>query len=392
MTADTEDQGEGRDDARLSPLEREIKFSDDEGEAAAAWKQLPPEREFFANPYDPPVKSLVQEIKDGELDVRPSFQRYGTWDDTRKSKLIESVLLNIPIPTLFFAEDDDKSKVVVDGQQRLTALREYLENRYALIGLEVLAGLNEKRFDDLTERQQKIIRNRTLRCLVISARSDSEIRFQVFERLNTGGIPLNAQEVRHCVYRGPFNDLLHKIVRWSVLQELLGLPSFHPRMNDCELVLRFFAVRESLPTYTPPMKTLLNEYMRRHRYDDDAKIAEQANAFETAVAPVVAAFGKLAFRSVYKRSDGRTANDRSVNRAVFDIQMIVMEGIDSRWAAEKRDVIRDVFADLCLNDNVFADAVRRATADKTRMEYRLRRWKERLQELGATLPASSRLP
>ncbi len=148
------------EETELRP-EPEMKFGDDEGEASAAWEQLPPEREFFATPYDPPIKALVQEIKDRELEVRPSFQRYAIWDEVRKSKLIESVLLNIPIPTLFFAEDDDKTRVVVDGQQRLLAVKEFLENRYALSGLEVLRALVGKRFDDLTPRQQKIIRNRS---------------------------------------------------------------------------------------------------------------------------------------------------------------------------------------------------------------------------------------
>src|SRR5437762_13971128 len=138
----------------------------------------------------------------------------------------------MPVPSLSLEAGDQTPKVRVDGHQRLAARKEYLENRYALRGLQVLTPLNGKRAEELTPQQQRIIKNRTLRCLVISARSDSEIRFQVFERLNTGGIPLNAQEVRHCVYRSSFNDLLHKLVRWRAFQQLLGLSTFHPRMND----------------------------------------------------------------------------------------------------------------------------------------------------------------
>jgi len=99
MSDDPPDTVGGNEEASVKRVEPEMKFTDDEGTEAAAWQQLPPEREFFANPYDPPIKALVQEMKEGELDVRPSFQRYGVWDDTRKSKLVESVLLNIPIPT-----------------------------------------------------------------------------------------------------------------------------------------------------------------------------------------------------------------------------------------------------------------------------------------------------
>ena len=101
----------------------EDEYADDEGEDAIAWQELPPDRDFFASPYDPPIKSLVQEIRERELIVRPTFQRYQVWDDTIKSRFVESILLNIPIPTLFFADDEDK-KVVVDGQQRLLALKD----------------------------------------------------------------------------------------------------------------------------------------------------------------------------------------------------------------------------------------------------------------------------
>src|SRR5581483_252129 len=372
--------------------EPEIKFEDEQGEAAVEWEHLPPEREFFATPYDPPVKALVGEIRDKELDIRPSFQRYAVWDRTRKSKFIESLLLNIPIPTLFFAEDEDGSKVVVDGQQRLLAVKEFLENQYELRGLEVLSGLNDKRFDELNERQQKLIRNRTLRCLIISARRDSEIRFQVFERLNQGGLVLNAQEVRHCIYRGPLNDLLHSLVIDPAWLTLLGLKVRHPRMNDCELLLRFFAIRASLPDYAPPLKTLLNDYMKNHRKADGAEIAQLTEFFYSAIKPVAAVFDLLPFRRVFKDKNGKVVRDRSLNRAVFDVQMLVMEGLDPKWAAAHKEEIMAAFIVLCLEDQNFADSLSRATADKSRLELRLATWKAKLVELGADLPALSRLP
>lgn len=370
----------------------ELQFDDSQGEAAVEWEQLPPEREFFASPYDPPVKSLVQEISDKELIVRPTFQRYAVWDAVRQSKFVESILLNIPIPTLFFAEDDDKTKVVVDGQQRLLALKEYIENRYPLKGLEVLAALKGKRFDDLTERQQKIIKNRTLRCLVISAKSDSEIRFQVFERLNQGGVPLNAQEVRHSVYRGPLNDLLHELVTDVTWLKMLNLKKPHQRMNDCELILRFFALRDALPTYSPPLKNLLNEFMRTHRHAKDVELLELRAAFKAALEPIAASFGVVAFRRFIPAEDNKIRMDRSLNRAVFDVQMLVMEGLDPQWSTAKRGAIVKAYIETCLKDEDFMDSISRATADKTRMEKRLRKFRDMLKELGADLPFEDRIP
>jgi hypothetical protein len=370
----------------------ETEYSDDEGEAAVEWETLPPEKEFYASPYDPPVKSLVQEIRDKELIVRPSFQRYGVWDTTRKSRFVESLLLNIPIPNLFFAEDDDKTKVVVDGQQRLLAVYEFLSNRFALRGLEVLAPLNGISFDDLTERQQRIIQNRTLRCLLISAKSDSEIRFQVFERLNQGGMPLNAQEVRHCVYRGSFNDFLHALAADPRWLSLAGVTERHPRMLDCELFLRYFAIRNALPTYAPPLKPLMNEYMRQNRHADKKALEQLSTSFWSSIESVRAAFGAEPFRRYGKNDKGQVLVDRVTNRAVFDIEMLVMEGLKIDWAKDNAPAIKAALRDLCIQDPIFNDSVSRATADKTKMAYRLRKWKEALLALGAELPALPRLP
>jgi hypothetical protein len=369
--------------------DEELAFDDDPGESDVEWKQLPPEREFFATPYDPPVKALVQEIREGDLIVRPTFQRYAVWDVTRQSKFIESILLNIPIPNLFFAEDDDQTRVVVDGQQRLNALKSFMENRFALRGLEVLVPLKGKRFDELSPRQQKIIGNRTLRCLVISAKSDSEIRFQVFERLNQGGMPLNAQEVRHCVYRGVLNDLLHELVAHPEWLSALGTDKAHPRMSDCELVLRFFALRDALPNYSPPLKSLLNNFMRANRHAPPPVIVTLRDAFFSALRPVIAAFGTSAFRRLLSQNGGIEV-DKAPNRAVYDVEMLLMEGIDVDWAQTNRTRITECLAGLCSENGDFQDAVSRATADRARLRTRLTKWRVALEGIEAALPNAER--
>lgn len=370
----------------------ETDFSDDEGVAAVEWSHLPSEREFFASPYDPPVKSLVTEIREGDLIVRPSFQRNAVWDKKRKSKFIESILLNIPIPNLFFADDDDQIKVVVDGQQRLLALKDYIENDFPLKGLEVLHQLNGKRFSDLVDRQRRIINNRTLRCLVISAKSDSEIRFEVFERLNTGGVPLNAQEVRHCIYRGAMNDLLHELAEEPLWLNLLGDSECDSRMKDCELILRFFAIRDSLPSYAPPLKTLLNNYMKEHRHMDAETLDKLRQTFLSTVEAVSRSFSGHPFRRALKSGSGAIEWDRSLNRAVFDVQMLVMEGVDLDWISCHSTKIEERFVRLCVNDEKFNDYLSRATANKTRMEYRLCTWNSALLSIGAELPLAARIP
>ncbi len=369
----------------------EIEFTDEQGEGEATWERLPPEREFFSSPYDPPVRALVEDIQADELIVRPTFQRNQVWDRARQSRFVESILLNIPIPTLFFAEDEDKTKVVVDGQQRLLALQHFLENQYPLRGLEVLSLLNGKRFAELTDRQQRIIRNRTLRCQVISARSDSEIRFQVFERLNQGGMPLNAQEVRHCVYRGELNELLHELKAVPTWLTVFGREEPHNRLVDCELILRFFAIREALPGYAPPLKTLLNEFMRGHRHADTDEQADLRAAFLSAVDAVHAAFPEKPFRR-YSLGENGPEYDKSLNRAVLDAQLIVMEGMDREWLKAHGQEVRTAYEELCLGDDRFQDAISRATADKSRLKYRLNTWVSTLADLGADIPVFETIP
>lgn len=366
------------------------KFTDDQGDSEASWKSLPPEREFFASPYDPPVKSLIQEIKDKELVVRPTFQRAFVWDAVRQSRFVESILLNIPVPNLFFAEDDDKTKVVVDGQQRLTALHHFQENRFPLKGLESLAALNGKRFEDLTERQQRIFNNRTLRCLVISARSDSEIRFQVFERLNQGGVPLNSQEVRHCVYRGSLNDLLHELVKDANWLSIMGKEESSPRMTDCELILRFLSFRERGKSYSPPLKGFLNSFMRDERHAVPEKIGVLRTAFESTVRKLNAVFGVDAFRSAARVGD-ELVWDRSLNRAVFDCQMLAFELVDEGWLAANAALVKNQFLAL-FDDEDFSDAVSRATADVSRLRTRLLKVVEMLERMGVTIDSKEIIP
>src|SRR5437870_12823906 len=209
-------------------------FDDDPGEQSYQPGDVQLDRGVVTTPYDAPVRTLLDEIRDKSLIVNPPFQRQSVWKEDRQAKLIESLLLNIPIPVLYFAEDDDGSRVVVDGQQRLREVEEFHSGRYGLEKLEVLAALNGKRWADLSPKQGRTILSRTLRCVVISATSPPTLRFEMFERLNTGGIPLNDQELRNCVYRGALNDLLNNIVHGEAWLGFIGRTEPDARMRHHE--------------------------------------------------------------------------------------------------------------------------------------------------------------
>jgi len=363
-------------------------FEDDPGEQSYQPGDVPLDREVITTPYDAPVRTLLEEIKEKTLIVNPPFQRQSIWDKGRQSRLVESLLLNIPIPVLYFAEDEDGTRVVVDGQQRLRAIEEFHSGQYQLQKLEVLALLNGKRWADLIPKQCRTILSRTLRCVVISANSPSTLRFEMFERLNTGGMPLNDQELRNCVFRGDLNDLLNEIVHSVAWLEFIRRAEPDDRMRHHELVLRFYALERALDNYRPPLKSVLNEYMKAHRKLTADERANHRAGFERAFANVQAVFGARSFRR-HKPGD---AWDRNLNRAVFDIQMLSLVGREPQEVAERAGAILNRFKDLCLHNAGFADALSRATADRSRLYLRLRIWGRALEDEGIAPAYLNRLP
>ena len=196
-------------------------------------------RQLITHPYDFIIRSLKSQVDDGTLILADKFQRRQVWDLTKCSRLIESLLLNVPIPVCYFAELEDGSYSVIDGQQRLTAIYQFLRNQYSLRGLKILRELNRKTFNQLKPPYQRYLNSRTIRCIVIVKDSHPEIKFDVFERLNSGFVPLNAQELRNSVYRGNLNDLIMTLLEYETFQKTRNVKDIDKRMRDCELILRF---------------------------------------------------------------------------------------------------------------------------------------------------------
>jgi hypothetical protein len=227
--------------------------------------RLTQERNDF---FLPQVRDFVLQKK--WLNLRPEYQRRLVWDDQKRSLFIESLLLNIPIPPVFLYEWDLSRYEVMDGQQRLNSIVDFYENLFPLRGLQKWRELNGSRYGELPETLQRGLDRRRISVTVLlvggtrEARPDqSDVRKLVFERLNTGGQHLNAQELRNCLYAGPFNDLLIKLSRDPLFAEIWEIPSYeqnvdrhgnvaevlrrnplYRRMLDCEIVLRFFAFRK----------------------------------------------------------------------------------------------------------------------------------------------------
>lgn len=368
---------QSQDEALIELLEAAGQ-SDDELNSAREQEQpldlSSDERKLVTQPYDLGVRNLSDDINRGRLRLTVEYQRKYVWDQAKASRLIESLLLNVPIPVCYFAEDEDGSYEVIDGLQRLTTIDKYFRGDFALTGVSVLRELDGKRFDELALKDQRRLENRTIRCIVITAESHPDIKFDVFERLNTGAASLSAQELRNCIYRGTFNDELKDLATDSRFTAILGSRG-NQRMENEELVLRFFAVAEGILRYKPPLRQFLNSYMRVHRTQspNEATIAQFLRTCDT----VGHVFGDSAFK--VPGADGRY--HRSVNKALFDGIMVSIYFADHADVREFKKPILAIRESL-LRDPDFEASIGRATADRTRMFHRIGAFTESLRMIG----------
>jgi Protein of unknown function DUF262 len=298
----------------------------------------------------------------------PDIQREYLWDNGKASRLIESLLLNTPIPVLYFAETREARYEIIDGHQRVRSIVRYINNEFALTGTAVLREYKGMRFHQLPEREQRFFKMRTLRIILISVESHPNMKFEIYERLNTGAILLNAQELRNSVYRGSFNQLLHELARQSIFRSMIGTKSPRSRMVDEELILRFFSLDTGLGGYRTPLKRFLNNYMDNLRNLPDEDIALMRTKFKQTITVLYNLLGHAAFR-ITDPTGQRI--EPAVNRALFDAQMLA-----STWiTADAQDIDKQTVRRECaalFADESFLDAIQRATGDRARTLKRVR--------------------
>ena len=188
------------------------------------------------------VEQLVSRIKHREIDLSPDFQRLqGIWSDARKSRLIESLMLRIPIPVFYVSADNVENWSVVDGVQRMSTIYDYVRGEFALKGLEYLSDLKGLEYENLPRNMTRRISETQLIVNIIEPGTPIEVMFNIFHRINTGGMPLNGQEIRHALNPGPARDFLKKLASSSAFQTATGHVIRPERMADRECVLRVLA-------------------------------------------------------------------------------------------------------------------------------------------------------
>lgn len=221
---------------------------------------------------------------------------------------------------------------------------------------------------------------RTMRAIIIAVESHPSMKFEVFERLNTGSISLNAQELRNSVYRGAFNELLRELAREPSFRTAMASKAPRKRMIDEELILRFLALSRELEVYKPSLKRFLNAFMLKNRAAAPEQICEFRKNFVGTIERVVSALGATAFRL----TDANGALlEKAVNRALFDAQMLAFSWVEGD-VRDRREAIVSALGKL-YEDATFLDSIRRATGDRSRMFTRVRGVVETLRASGLTV-------
>ncbi|NCX96454.1 MAG: DUF262 domain-containing protein [Chitinophagia bacterium] len=354
-------------------------------------EDLSEKRKIYTEKGDPEVDSLHKKYVRGRLNVQPEFQRQFVWDKAKSSRLIESALLDIPIPIVYLSEEKDGKENVIDGQQRLTAFFSFIDGKFPdnsefrLAGLKVFTELNGKKFSQLSESLQEKVTTYKMRVIKFRKESDNDLQFEIFARLNTGSVPLNDQELRNCVYRGKFNDVIKELSEDEDFQYLLGLNIPDKRMRDREFVLRFASFYfNTYLNYNAPIKKFLNNTMETYRYISPEDERNLRSGFKNAVQIIKSLLDKNAFKRFYngdeKNRDGRWESQK-FNVSLFDILMSSFAREDKNVVFQNLDRIREGLIELMTSDQEFIDSIELSTSSKKAVTMRFDKWRFLLQSI-----------
>ncbi|MFV8163735.1 DUF262 domain-containing protein [Mycobacterium sp. 134] len=326
------------------------------------------------------LRHILDLIEENSLDIAPDFQRLQVWKIKQKAQLIESILLQIPLPAFYFSEDADGYLRVVDGLQRLSTVRDFVRGSefdgrgFALRQLEYLVDVEGSRFTDLPAPWQRRIYNAQIVAHVIDPATPAPVKYDIFRRINTGGTPLNAQEIRHCMSKKRSRDFLHDCVDTPQFRSATrGALEKQRRMIDREVVLRFIAFTRmgDYARYRElgPMETLLlrtTEELDDPRIVSDDDLHHLYGALMQGLVNSEIVFGEHAFRKWPTYSD--TLNP--FNRALFETWTTILAGYTTDMIDRAASEIATNARHRMSNDFQYIDSISTSTGDYRRVEMR----------------------
>lgn len=347
--------------------------------------EVPKEKRYLnTSSYDFSIHSLVEFMsqKPPKIILEVPFQRNYIWKEDRASQLIESVVMNVPIPPLYFAEEDSGRWLVIDGLQRLNSLLTFFQNEFPLQNLEIIKDLEGLKYKDLPPKAKSLLEDGLMRVNVIKKDSHADIKYDIFMRLNKGSVSLNYQELRNCLYRGNLNDTAREFtINNKNFQKLLNLKKPHQRFLDVELMMRVFALEEKLTIneegdyiiegYNGRMVNFINDYMESTKSLSKDSSKQKIDAFARTVNKVVEIFG------TNNPLRDTTAKIQRFNTSIAELIFISF----GRFEIEKlREInVPDLLHQEFTKNEEFKRSTSQNTSNKEVVNYRINYWLKALE-------------
>lgn len=317
------------------------------------------------------LKSVSDMVESGAIDISPKYQRRERWDLKKESDLIESFLLNIPVPPIYLAEDEYGTYSVIDGKQRLTAITKFLTGQIKLQKLGRFKDLDGFVFEKLPTALKNALSIRPyLRVVTLLKQSDNELKHEVFLRLNKAGVALNSQEIRNVAFRGRFNDLLFELSSNDRFAEILKSndkkSKIYCEMIDVQFVLRFFTVKQTWQEFPGNMDVAMDSFMSDVYLCNEGTINEFRQDFERAFSACLEIWGDNCFL--------RPNSSKRVLQGFYDIQMVCISLLNDeelqRVIGSKELVQEKLESELADNED-FIESLTQFTSNPNAVEYRI---------------------
>ena len=334
-------------------------------------------------PYDPAFKDIeipevpfsvfeyLRQLSRGKITTQPNFQRNEVWDQVQKSKFIESIILNFPLPPMYLNETKESNYTVIDGLQRTMALKQYYNGEFALSGLEALPKYNNHTFKDLPEIIQSKFEDKKLTVFVLKPSTPIVVVYDLFKRINTGGTQLNRQEVRNGIFVGKSTQLLKELSEELYFKNAIGYDrGISPeRMQDREAILRYLSFRwfDYKNQYSGNMSSFVENAMKKINKYDDEKVQQMKNDFERVMKTSFEIWGAKNFRiPIEKRSGPIEKRSGTVNTAILETVCNYLSYRDDSFIRKNKTIIRNNYKKLIEND-VYFEAVTQSTGNKSKV-------------------------
>lgn len=317
--------------------------------------------------------SVIEDIEDNDIELQPDFQRSDeAWDIVRKSRLIESILLGLPLPAFYFSEDPLTNKrVVIDGLQRLTAIKDFVlntENPLKLKGLQFLHKLEGKVYEELGRGDKKRIKSLKITINTLRKTTPSNVKFVIFQRVNSAGVPLTSQEMRHALYQGKATKFLKELANLQSFKDATDNTISSSRMLDRDFVNRFLAFYIAFDEYKGDLDSFMSEALNKLNNMSDDELNEIQNIFDKSMKCCYSIFGADCFRKRLKREDGRY----KISKAIFDtlsVNVAKLTTEEQEILIKEQEHLKNDFMELC-NNKDFDNSISKGTAKISSIKIR----------------------